>query len=90
MELSAHIHGRGASRSSILMMDLEQFPRKFDKENFEYWYDLFANVFMIVSISFLIYNPTLINRYYVKRKRILDRLHRDCVDILIKEFGVKY
>lgn len=89
-ELSAHIHGRGAWRSAILQIDLEELPRKYDKKHFEFWYYLFRNVFNIITISFLLYNPKLLNRYYVKRKEILDELNPDCVDILIKNFGVKY
>ena len=89
-ELSAHIHGRGVWRASILLMELEKHPRKYNKESFEYWDDLFANVFNILITSYLLYNPELLNRFYVKRKKILDRLNKEVVDILTEKFGVKY
>jgi len=89
-ELSAYIHGRGFWRSEILNIKLDEHPRKYNKESFEFWYDCYRNVFVIITISFLLYNPKLLNKYPSKRKKILIKLTPDCAEILVKTFGVKF
>lgn len=90
-ELSAHVHGRGFHRSSLAGITFRLGKeRHYNKEFFTFWHDLFSVTLQSIVISFLLYNPRLMNNFRKKRKIILDSLHDDYKDILVKEFEVKY
>jgi hypothetical protein len=90
MELSAYIHGRGKVRIEILSINPEEKTRNYNKTNFDCWNSLFCIVSSITTTSFILYNPKLLNKYPSKRKQILGILNKDFIDILTKNFGVKY
>ena len=52
-ELSAHIHGRGFHRSSLANVKFYRGEvRYYNKDNFQYWCNLYSNVIQILIISF--------------------------------------
>jgi len=89
-ELSAHIHGRGSYRSNLANIKVYMGEVKYyNKSNFEFWYMLYINVIQILIISFILYNPKLLNRHSAKRKDIIQCLHPSYANILKNKIRIK-
>lgn len=90
-ELSAHIHGRGYHRSSLSSIEFNKFALKmYNKKNFQFWMNLFIHVHQSLVLSFLLYNPKLLNKHRKKRITIKECLPDYYKDILKKKFNVKF
>lgn len=89
-ETSAYVHGRGFYRSSLEGITVKMGETQFyNKEYFMLWYNIFSNILQAIIISFLLYNPKLMNRFRKNRKLILSSLHDEFKEILVKNFDIK-